>query len=215
MRPDTRILLAWVGCLAAFVALALYAATRDSPGIDLDGIRAVQHAPALLGDVFDAVAFCGGGRPLTAITAVAVLAFMARGRTLETALLALTVVPRALTNVVKALVEAPRPPLTWCRCAAPSRATPSLPVTSWVRRLSSVLLFVFADKLRLPDAATLAIRAVSVLMVGSIGLARVWQGAHWPSDTVGGYLFAAVWLISMLRLHAAIVRRAKGSSAST
>jgi undecaprenyl-diphosphatase len=38
-----------------------------------------------------------------------------------------------------------------------------------------------------------------------IGLSRVFQGAHWPSDVVGAYLAGGVWLMLMIEVY----RRAK------
>ncbi len=213
-RSDALLAAAWLACLVAFVALALYVASRSGPGLDLDGIRAVQHSPYLLGDVFDVISLIGGGWPLTAITAVAVAAFWARGHTPEAALLAMTVVPRVLQSWVKEIVEAPRPAqdLVQVRHLVESYAYPSGHVVATAAVF--VLLFVFANRLRLSPAATLAIRGVAVVMVGGIGFARVWAGAHWPSDCIGGYLFAALFLIPILRLHAGLSRRGGASRTS-
>jgi undecaprenyl-diphosphatase len=45
-----------------------------------------------------------------------------------------------------------------------------------------------------------AIRIVAVLVIATVGFARVWLGAHWVSDVLAGYslgfamLFALIWL---------------------
>lgn len=33
------------------------------------------------------------------------------------------------------------------------------------------------------------------LLIGLIGLARVYSGEHWFSDAVGGYLLGSIWLV--------------------
>ena len=43
-------------------------------------------------------------------------------------------------------------------------------------------------------ATRIAIWAVAVFMVFGIGLSRIYLGVHYPSDVLGGYLAAAVWV---------------------
>ncbi|WP_405578949.1 phosphatase PAP2 family protein [Streptomyces sp. NBC_01190] len=46
----------------------------------------------------------------------------------------------------------------------------------------------------LPRAAGRITAAVCGLIAVAVGLSRVYLGVHWPSDVVGGWLFAAFWL---------------------
>ncbi|MEW6126389.1 MAG: phosphatase PAP2 family protein [Acidobacteriota bacterium] len=39
-------------------------------------------------------------------------------------------------------------------------------------------------------------------MIALIGLSRVYLGAHWPSDVIGGYIVGSLWLAVMIRVYA-------------
>lgn len=223
LRTDLLLAIAWLACLVVFVALAIHVSARNddvdriSPPVDaieVDIARAVQDLPSALGDVLDAVNRVGYGSPLTLITAVAMIAFCLRRRPLEAALLLLTLAPRILQTSAKVIVQAPRPTadLVDVHRAIGGFAYPSGHVVSTT--VVFVLLFVFTGRLRLGRLPTLAIQGVAVFMVVSVSFARVWAGAHWPSDCIGGYLFAALFLIPVLRLHAALSRRTKSSTAA-
>lgn len=55
-----------------------------------------------------------------------------------------------------------------------------------------------------PRAGILALLG---LLVALVGPSRVYRGEHWPSDTLGAYLFAGLWLAGTIELHLALERR--------
>lgn len=213
-RADLLFVSAWLACLVIFVALAVHVSARTSPGIDLDIARRVQDLPSAFGDVFSVANRAGYGSPLTVITAIALVAFSVRRIPLEGALMLLTLAPRVMNNWLKEVVEAPRPTpdLVEVHRAAGGFAYPSGHVVGTT--VVFVLVFVFAERLRLGRLFTLAIQALAVFMVVSVSFARVWAGAHWPSDCLGGYLLAALFLIPVLRLRAGLSRGRDPSPAS-
>jgi len=60
-----------------------------------------------------------------------------------------------------------------------------------------VLAGLLVDRIRSRMARTLIWIASSAL-IAAIGLSRIYLGVHYPTDVVGGYLTAAIWVSSMI-----------------
>lgn len=70
-----------------------------------------------------------------------------------------------------------------------------------------VLAGLFSDRVKSP-ALRVAIWVMAAILVISIGLSRIYLGVHYPSDVLGGYLAAAVWVGAVIVLdHVRKVRR--------
>ncbi|WP_198545971.1 phosphatase PAP2 family protein [Actinacidiphila yeochonensis] len=67
----------------------------------------------------------------------------------------------------------------------------------------------------LPPAAGRAGAALCVLAAVAVGCTRVYLGVHWPSDVIGGWLFAGCWLALVLPPLTAFVRRTGPAAPST
>ncbi|MEK6301578.1 MAG: phosphatase PAP2 family protein [Acidobacteriota bacterium] len=55
-----------------------------------------------------------------------------------------------------------------------------------------------------PRATALVILATLIMLVG---VSRVYLGAHWPSDVLGGYLAGGLWLMLMIETYNAAVAK--------
>ena len=69
------------------------------------------------------------------------------------------------------------------------------------------LLGYFVLHLFRNHAARLAVRIVTVLVVFSIGVSRVYVGVHYPTDVLAGWTAGVPWLIACLALHEVLARR--------
>lgn len=61
-------------------------------------------------------------------------------------------------------------------------------------------LFVAAGRIE-SDPARKAIRAASVGVLALVGLARLWEGAHWPSDVLAAYALGGFLLVALVALY--------------
>lgn len=215
-RPAVFLRLA-AACLVPAIALALAVHLHPSPQPgDVWLTKAVQRVDALdqnAGWVNEA----GDWRaiPLVAAAALAAIGWRAggggpaRGRVRAEALVAFALAAVLLVGSgrIKALVESPRPgPAdglrvegTWGDFGFPSGHVYGDVV---VYGAMAVLAAAWVHPRGVPLA-----RALLVAVITLAGPVRVVVGAHWPSDTLGGYLFGGAALCLCLALARATTQR--------
>jgi undecaprenyl-diphosphatase len=196
--------------LAAFAVLAVLAKANayfawdervaDAvQSIPLPGMEAAMRITSLMGD----------GITSWVIVVVAFAAFFARGRRSEAFGLLLSAAGGSTVNrLVKYLVARPRPTMELVRVSGDwaHESFPSGHVTFYVCFFGFLFFVAFA---LLPKGSTArrvacGLAALPVLLVG---LSRVYLGAHWPSDTLGAYLFSGLWLAFSLEMYRRWKRR--------
>lgn len=96
---------------------------------------------------------------------------------------------QAIVFGIKALVARARPPASSAWIDAAGHAFPSAHAASGVALYGLLALYTIQ---RLHGRARVAAGAVALLGVGSIGVTRVYLGAHYPSDVLAGWLVGAV-----------------------
>ncbi|UWE09511.1 phosphatase PAP2 family protein [Actinacidiphila bryophytorum] len=187
---------------AAFALLAwLVLARHGTPyGFDTGPHHwSVAHRPHAAATAARAVTDAGTG-PYPYLAA-ALGGWLAGGRTarhgLRVALLALLVLlaGQGLRTLLVTLLHRARPPAAdWAAHASGH----SFPSGHTATSAMAATLLAWGLLRAWPGTRSRALAALCGLAAVAVGCTRVYLGVHWPSDVVGGWLFAACWLTILL-----------------
>jgi undecaprenyl-diphosphatase len=188
-----------VGLAPLLVVLSWSAAGAGTMPGDIWTTRLVQSiVPHDLAGLLHAVNALGGTLGALLATLAATVALAVAGR-LQLAVLVLFTLPLRLVNsLLKLLLESPRPQDGVVRVAEQQESFgfPSGHVMGAVL-LYGALVVVIPLVLKPGRLRHLAYGCASVVLL-LMGLSRIYVGAHWPSDVVGGYLWGIVFLIGLV-----------------
>jgi undecaprenyl-diphosphatase len=190
---------------AVWLVMALAASAYDTFPGDVDALVAVQdllggwYEP--VGDLFNGFLHYYGVRLLW-LTTIAVL-FWVHRKTDAFLFIAVAAIP-PLTSLAKWVVARPRPDGSY---GSPEYTEPlSFPSGHTTQAVAFFgLWFALAGSL-LPPRLVLPVRVVSVVAILLMGLSRIWAGAHWPSDVLGGVVFASALVFAVLALRPLLER---------
>lgn len=191
-------------------ALALTAIATGSnvlPG-DVTIARAVQAVPLPGAPEIARAGYWIGATSVTiGLAALLTAAFVFVGRFAEALLLLGTIVARGLNPMLKAMVDSPRPTAAWVRITEyPSGlGFPSSHAMGVVILFGAVGFLAHRHLER--RVIRLAVEAGCALAILVTGFGRIYTGAHWPSDVLGGYFYGAALLVLIIAATRALSRR--------
>lgn len=199
LRRLWRAQIVYAIALAAFAVLAVFAHLDPYFTWDLKISTAFNwttFTPPGLKPLMIFVSIFGNGWTPYALTALTSIIFLAFRRRTEAAGIILSAGGSGLLNtLLKIIIARPRPAsdLIASYVEAITRSFPSGHVTFYVSYFGFLFFTSYALLPRgsFVRRAALALAALPVLLVG---LSRVYLGEHWPSDTIGAYLWSSVWL---------------------
>ncbi|KKT35572.1 MAG: Phosphoesterase PA-phosphatase related protein [Candidatus Collierbacteria bacterium GW2011_GWB1_44_35] len=195
--------------LIPFLLLALFASASPFFSIDLTISHAIQNIHQSNFDlIMKAVSSIGNGRamPFAAISIVSLVALL--NFKLEAVYLFLSSVTSYLAaGLAKTLINRPRPDdgLVMIYKQLADKSFPSSHAITYTV-IFGFLFFVTLKKLK-PSILKYSILGVSAFLILTVGLSRIYLGAHWASDVLGGYLFGAFWLLITVNMYQAHVQR--------
>ncbi len=182
-----------VASIALFAWLAAQVLDGHTMGFDLQ-VRALVHQglPSSWQPLMVVLSVIGSAADLGAVTVVLVLWFWrVQWRSGSAALAASMTGAVALDVSLKHIFHRARP-LAFFGSEPHSYSFPS------GHALASFCFFVVLAAVLAPRITQRLLRAVlwivAALLVGAIGLSRVWLGVHYPTDVLGGYVAASVWV---------------------
>ncbi|MCY7281204.1 MAG: phosphatase PAP2 family protein [Sphingomonas bacterium] len=189
-------LVAIVTALLLFVVAGLFGGpdyARDVIAIHSLAIERATHL-GLTGRAIFITHFGGAGGMFTILLiALALLAFLRRWRA-ALALAGIVILGRMTVELLKLLIDRPRPyfgpyPVEIASLSFPSGHSANSMITF-------LALALIVAPVRYRSAAVATAVAGSIL----IGVTRPLLGVHWPSDVIGGWAFGIAWVVGGVAL---------------
>jgi membrane-associated phospholipid phosphatase len=191
----------WVSLLAAALALSALASAHDTLPGDERLTTWLQDSVFPGQALSDALRAIGKTELLIAAAAVAAALLWARGYRTEALALVTGMIALALVQaVIKDVVDRPRPSpdLVDVRALYDSESFPS------GHAMGTAYFYGFLVYLSLALPISRSAQAVAIALCLAVvtltGVCSVWLGVHWPSDTIGGYLWGGVLLLPAVEL---------------
>ena len=113
-----------------------------------------------------------------------------------------TLIPDLLNILVKIMVSRPRPTLENAKLFLNfgQSSFPSGHVVHYVVFFGFLLAVMFVNK-KIPSFWRIFIGSFSAFLVFTISISRIYLGAHWATDVIGGYLFGFAYLGIILKFY--------------
>lgn len=214
VSPRLATLIATIGTVGLIVCLLLLAITAwlsqeilEKESFQLDtrillGIH--QWANPMLDRLMLSITRLGDPEVVVVIVIVGLGWLLWRRRWTEAKMLAIACLGALVLNQGLKLVFVRPRPLLWTRLIA--ETSYSFPSGHALGSLVLYGFWAYVLATRFPQSAKL-IYTASVLIIGAIGLSRLYLGVHYPTDILAGYSIGLLWLmicIVMLRLQTSV-----------
>jgi undecaprenyl-diphosphatase len=113
-----------------------------------------------------------------------------------------TLIGDLLNILVKIMINRPRPTLKNAKLFLNFNQTsfPSGHVVHYVVFFGFLLVVMFVNK-KIPSFWRIFIGIFSAFLIFTISISRIYLGAHWATDVIGGYLFGFVYLGIILKFY--------------
>jgi undecaprenyl-diphosphatase len=190
--------------LAILSALILGVLVYTHPvlGIDVKISHALQGTSLRLLPLMRFVSFFGIEAVAFPITLISSALFFLFKRRREAVFTLATIIADVLTVFIKLAIHRPRP--TELLVTVSQKLTdPSFPsghVVHYVVFFGFLIAAMFTLK-DLPKLLRVSVISASIILIILVSISRLYLGAHWASDVIGGYLVGFIFLAMLLSLY--------------
>jgi len=174
--------------IAVFTTLALEVSLGQSLAIDrlsMDVLRHGEERPSLL-DALQTLGVAGSAPATIAVSALVLGVLLAMRRRAAAVFFLAAVAVAGLSEPLKAVIH--RPPRTAPWSDSATGFFPSGHATGSMAVCAAIVALAWKTPLRVPTAI-----AASIVVV-VVGLSAVYDGDHWPSDVLGGWMLSLGWV---------------------
>ncbi|MEO8884535.1 MAG: phosphatase PAP2 family protein [Mucilaginibacter sp.] len=197
ITPQRKRILAYI--VIGFVLLTILVSLFPPTLIDREFSEEIQeHQNPLLNLVMKAVSY-PGYMPYAAVMVLAtVLVFYVKKRKREALFLLLTTGSSLISTIVKFMVNRPRPSKNFVKViiATHQQSFPSGHVFFYVVFFGFLALLMYMLK-HINNTLRLLVVIGCMLMIFIIPVSRVYLGAHWFTDVLGGFLLGILYLFAL------------------
>jgi undecaprenyl-diphosphatase len=203
-----RAAIAFLVCLVGFGLLARLASQPGIPPIDAASTAFLHGlSSSTLDTLMDATTLLGSSPVLTAVVGLVVVLLVLRRRSMEAVFLVIALVGTLVLNDgLKQLVQRPRPGFDWAEVWPETGFPSGHSMNSFVVYFAIALVTWHVWGRRRGIVALILATALTI----SVGISRIYLGAHWPSDVIGGYLAGTLWLLLLAAAWASVSRSRSG-----
>ena len=189
--------------VVSIIGLTIFVEEFPVSNFDLDITHAIQEQrawdPTLL---MRFISIFGDAVVAPFPVIIAALIFYRTNRRREAKYVIAVVLANAGNFLFKLLIHRPRPTLDFARILSKFSETsfPSGHVVHYVVFFGFLLTVMIVDK-SIPHFWRTFVGILSAFLILTVSISRIYLGAHWATDVIGGYLFGFVCLGIMLRYY--------------
>jgi undecaprenyl-diphosphatase len=179
-------------------------ALRSFQGLHLDWLDTAALAATSL----------GGAKVAAVLMALVVVSMYLLRRRVDALIVLLSAIPMTAGFLLKEVVGRARPEY-FLMGSGPSTLSFPSGHSLFAMLFGGLLIFLVGDLVQSPSVRR-ALQFSLALLILAVGASRVYLGAHWPSDVLGGYLFGAMALLALVWLRNRLAgRQGRAAAAAT
>ena len=195
-KKQRIILYVITGIGLGFIILTIFVWLVPGSVIDWEFSQEVQETQNPFLDSFMIAVSLPGNMPYSVITVLSVAAvFLVLRYKREALFIVLTMLSGLVSTLVKLLINRPRPsePLVRVISKNLQQSFPSGHVMFYVIFFGFITLLMYQLK-SIPRFVRILVAVISLVMIFLVSVSRIYLGAHWFTDVLGGFLLGIVCL---------------------
>ena len=181
---------------AGFIVLSALVVIFPQSFIDVAFSREIQeHQNPLLDNLMKLVSWFGYSPGCIIVVAAAALVFLLFKYRREALFVLLTALAGLVSTLVKILVNRPRPaePIVHIVGKVSQQSFPSGHVLFYIVYFGFLIVLMYRLT-TIPKIIRVGVSAISLLLIFIIPFSRIYLGAHWFTDVLGGFLLGILCL---------------------
>lgn len=182
-----------------FVALSLFVKFDPTNTFDARFSKEIQeHQNPALDVAMETISWFGYSPGSIIMVALGALVFLLMKYKREAAFVLLTALSGVVSTIIKVIINRPRPaePLVHVFKKAAQQSFPSGHVMFYVVYFGFLTILMIQLK-DIPKVIRVIVAGISIFLIFSIPFSRIYLGAHWFTDVVGGALAGMLCLYAL------------------